>query len=36
VTFDPLKTGSRSATLYLNLPLGSTSPAPVPLTGNGT
>jgi hypothetical protein len=36
VTFDPEKTGARSAGLYLNLPTGSVSPAPAALTGNGT
>jgi hypothetical protein len=36
VTFDPAKTGARSAGLYFNLPTGSVSPAPAALTGNGT
>jgi hypothetical protein len=36
VTFDPAKTGARSAGLYFNLPTGSVSPAPSVLTGNGT
>jgi hypothetical protein len=36
VTFDPAKTGARSAGLYFNLPTGAVSPAPATLTGNGT
>jgi hypothetical protein len=36
VTFDPTKTGARDASLYLNLPSGSVSPAPLTLTGTGT
>jgi hypothetical protein len=35
VTFDPTKTGNRTAGLYFNLPLGSISPAPVALSGTG-
>ncbi len=35
VTFDPAKTGARSAGLYFNLPTGAVSPAPATLTGNG-
>ena len=35
VTFDPTKTGKRTADLYFNLPVGSVSPAPVPLSGTG-
>ena len=34
VTFDPTKTGTRAATLYINLK-GSVSPQPMPLTGSG-
>jgi ASPM-SPD-2-Hydin domain-containing protein/HYDIN/CFA65/VesB family protein len=36
VTFDPAKTGARSAGLYFNLPTGSVSPAPAALRGSGT
>jgi hypothetical protein len=36
VTFDPTRTGSRSAGLYFILSVGSISPAPVNLSGNGT
>jgi hypothetical protein len=35
VTFSPMKSGARSGTLYLTVPLGDASPAPVPLTGTG-
>jgi hypothetical protein len=35
VTFDPTKTGTRSADLYFNLPTGAISPLPVPLSGSG-
>jgi hypothetical protein len=35
VTFDPTKTGQRSADLYFNLPTGSISPVPVALSGTG-
>jgi hypothetical protein len=35
VTFDPTKTGKRTADLYFNLPVGSISPAPVALSGTG-
>jgi hypothetical protein len=36
VIFDPKKTGARNAMLYPNLPLGSVSPLPVTLKGDGT
>lgn len=36
VTFDPTKTGSRSADLYFNMPTGVVGPSPVPLSGLGT
>jgi Abnormal spindle-like microcephaly-assoc'd, ASPM-SPD-2-Hydin len=35
VTFDPTKTGARSAGLYFNLPTGSISPTPADLAGTG-
>jgi hypothetical protein len=35
VTFDPTKTGKRTADLYFNLPVGAISPAPVALSGTG-
>ncbi|MFZ0318632.1 MAG: FG-GAP-like repeat-containing protein [Candidatus Sulfotelmatobacter sp.] len=36
VTFSPTKSGARSGTLYVTVPLGDVSPAPVPLSGTGT
>lgn len=35
VSFDPIKTGVRSALVYIDLPVGSVSPAPVALKGTG-
>jgi hypothetical protein len=35
VTFDPIKTGARSADLYVELRAGSVSPSPVALSGTG-
>jgi FG-GAP-like repeat/Abnormal spindle-like microcephaly-assoc'd, ASPM-SPD-2-Hydin len=36
VTFTPKTTGARSGTIYLNTPQGTTGPAPVQMSGNGT